>query len=241
MKLTKEAHDSAPGVAQAGRYDHHSYSAPTSREPRAPLQLQLQQHSCAADDLWASLRDNDKPRLPSPRTNRHTTQQKKKGKTQQKETGLLPQEKKQRLHENRNTEAGDYGYGVCYSVILPLVRFEVSCICELRPLTQSIYCGKSTINRLSQASKDNKSNNFLPHPVYHTGTVVETSSSRNLIHKILFSAPTYLFPTRTLLYWNEPVLYWNHYCTGMSMCTGTLSRTGIHMHHTGMVILLEHS
>jgi hypothetical protein len=74
---------------------------------------------------------------------------------------------------------------VCNSVILPLVRFEVSCI-EFRPLTQSIYCAKA-INRLSQASKDNKSNNFLPHPVYlyHTGTVCKPAVVE--IHQKYFS------------------------------------------------------
>jgi hypothetical protein len=142
---------------------------------------------------------------------------------------------------------------MCYSVILPLVRFEVSCICELRPLTQSIYCGKSTINRLSQASKDNKSNNFLPHPVYlYHWHSCSTSSSRNLIH--YFSLPLRIcYPTRTLtvlewtclvleslLYWNEHVMYWNvksYWNTHASNWNGNL--TGTLMNLTGTLIALE--
>jgi hypothetical protein len=78
--------------------ERHSRGATCSRSCTTATQLRT------ADDLWASLRDSDKP--PAFSQDKQAHNNKEQG-TAQKETGYyLKKREETRLHENRNTETG---------------------------------------------------------------------------------------------------------------------------------------
>jgi hypothetical protein len=105
MKLTKEEHMISAPLAwhRPGRYDHHSYSALPHEEPRAPCSCSYSNTAAhSGRTCGRHSQDNDKPRLPSPGTNRHTKHNNKRArphKKQRKQGYYLKKEKKQRLHE----------------------------------------------------------------------------------------------------------------------------------------------
>jgi hypothetical protein len=81
MKLTKEAHDSAAGVAQAGRYDHHSYSALPQRATCSPAAAATATQLRSGRPVGVTQGQRQATPAFSQDKQAHNTQQKKKGKT----------------------------------------------------------------------------------------------------------------------------------------------------------------